>query len=73
MSTLFSGVGVLAGTLGAAVKGVGVANATSAPSKKPSMGTPMEAEIYSAVGRYTKRGSSSPLKKKIYIYIYIGI
>ena len=59
MSTLFSGVGVLAGTLGVAVEGVDVANATSSPSKKPSMGTPMEAEISSAVGRYTEKGSGS--------------
>ena len=43
------GVGVLAGALCAA-GGAGVDNTASAPSKKPSIGTPMEAEISSAVG-----------------------
>jgi len=52
------GVGVLVGALCAA-GGAGVANTASAPSKKPSIGTPMEAEISSAVGRYTNRGLGS--------------
>ena len=53
------GVGALAGALCAVVEGAGVTNTTLAPSKKPSMGTPMEAKIFSAVGRYMDRGSGS--------------
>ena len=50
---------VLAGTPGAVVEEVGVANTTLAPSKKPSMGAPMEAKSSSTVGWYTERGSGS--------------
>ena len=48
---------VSAGTPGAAAKEVGVANTTSALSKKPPMGAPMEAESSSTMGRYIERGS----------------
>ena len=46
-----------AGTLGAVAKEAGVANTTSAPSKKPPMGAPMEPKSSSTVGRYIERGS----------------
>ena len=48
-----------AGTPGAAVEEVGVANTALALSKKPPMGAPMEAKSSLAVGWYTERGSGS--------------
>ena len=53
-----------AGTPGAATEEAGVANTTSAISKQPPMGAPMEAESSSVVGWYTERGSSSSWKTK---------
>ena len=46
-----------AGTSGAIAEEAGVANTTSASSKKSHIGAPMEAESSSAVGWYTKGGS----------------
>ena len=40
------------GISGAMAEKAGVVNTTSAPSKKPPMGAPMEAESSSAVGWY---------------------
>ena len=46
------GIGTSTGTLYAVARGAGVAvlNTTSASSKKPPMGVPIEAEISSVVG-----------------------
>ena len=51
------GVRASVGTPCAAVEGASGANATLAPSKKPSIGTPMEVESSLVVGWYTERGS----------------
>ena len=42
-----------------------VLNITSAPSKKPSMGMPMEVESSLTMGRYMEIGSSSSWKIKV--------
>ena len=44
------GIRASVGTPCAAARVIGVANAKSAPSKKPSMGTPIEVESSLAVG-----------------------
>ena len=65
MSTLVIGtdsvgrVVASAGTSGVVAEEAGVANTTSASSKKSPIGAPMEAESSSAVGWYTKGGSGS--------------
>ena len=48
-----------AGTPSAATEEAGVANTMSAPSKKPPMDAPIEAESSSTVGWYIERGSGS--------------
>ena len=63
---LMEGIGASAGTPCVVAGGAGVValNITSAPSKKPSMGVPMEAEISLAVGWYTEIGSGLSWKAK---------
>ena len=63
---LMEGIGASAGTPYVVAGGAGVValNITSAPSKKPSMGVPMEAEISLAVGWYTEIGSGLSWKAK---------
>ena len=63
---LMEGIGASAGTPYVVAGGAGVAalNTTTAPSKKPSMGVPMEAEISLAVGWYTEIGSGLSWKAK---------
>ena len=64
---LVEGMGASTTTLCAAaeVAEAMVPNITSAPSKKPSMGMPIEVESSLAMGQYMEIGSSSSWKIKV--------
>ena len=64
---LVEGMGASTATLCAAAEAAEamVPNITSAPSKKPSMGMPMEVESSLTMGQYMEIGSSSSWKIKV--------